>query len=331
MDPEPAISKSSSKTPFIVGVAVLIVLAAAALGYFFLNKPTDKTNQTSQNTATSSAKTKKTTITKLTEAKKAFTGGFADPSILKRADGTYIMYLNSFGKVDNGYSVYTSPDAENWTKKTGVIFTGISVARAYQTESGIRFYYPEQMPLLGSNGPMPNLLSAFSTDGLTFKNDPGKRLTPREGHFMGGLTVFKLKDSTLRMYFEEPESADPNKRISAIWGASSTDGLTWTRDEKPTIEDQPDTSSPSTGWAQALHPFVVTRPDGNYLMFYNTHSELYAADSSDGLTWNKLGKINIHGADADGVFLPDGNFRLYYGDFSEQTSGEVYFVDLKIS
>lgn len=325
--------KKKSNLPLIIIILVLILLALGAGVYFYLNANSAKTTSdfnSATKVATTSAQ-KKTKIEKIGEAKKVFTGGFADPSILKKADGTYLLYLNSFGQKDNGYSVYTSTDAENWTKKTGILFTGISVARAFQTDTGIRFYYPEQMPLVGSNGPMPNLLSAFATDGLKFTNDSGKRLVPRDGHFMGGLTVFKLKDSSLRMYFEEPESADPTKRISAIWGASSTDGLTWTRDDKPTIEDNPGTTSQSTGWTQALHPFVVTKADGSFLMFYNTHSEILAAESDDGLSWTKLGKINVHGADSDGVWLPNGIFRLYYGDFSEQTSGEVYFIDLKIS
>lgn len=133
------------------------------------------------------------------------------------------------------------------------------------------------------------------------------------------------------MYFEEVESADPNKRAGGIWGASSTDGLTWTRDSEITIEDTENKAGDPSKWPQALHPYVITKPDGTYLLFYNTHSEIYFAESKDGKTWTKLGKIDVHGADADGVYLPDGTFRLYYGDFSETESGQVYYVDLKIS
>ncbi len=326
-------AKSSSKTPLIIIllIVVLLVVAAAAFYFFLNNKDSSSSSSDSKTTASSSAMAKKTTFTKLTEAKKVFTGGYADPSILKQSDGTYIMYLNKFGNNGNGYFVLTSTDAEKWTEKTGVIFTGISVGRAYKTDTGIRFYYPEQMPLIGSTGPMPKLLSANSSDGLKFTTDPGTRITPRDGYFIGGSTVFKLPDGTYRMYFEEPEGADPTKRKGGIWGASSTDGLAWTRDAKITIEDTEDSADSASKWPQAMHPYVITKPDGTYIMFYNTHSEIYAASSTDGITWTKLGKIGIHGADSDGVYLPDGTFRLYYGDFSETESGQVYFVDLKIS
>ncbi len=320
------------KKPLVlIIVFALLVFAALAAGAYFLFF-VSKDSTTNSSSATPSAQTsQKTTITTIGEAKKVFTGGYADPSIIKKSDGTYIMYLNKFGGSANGYFVLTSPDAETWTEKTGVIFTGISVGRAYQTDSGIRFYYPEQMPLVGSTAPMPNLLSALSTDGFAFTTDSGKRITPKDGYFIGGSTVFKLPDGSLRMYFEEPKSADPTKREGGIWGASSSDGLTWTRDEKITIEGVADPKNPASVWAQALHPYVITKPDGTYIMFYNTHSEIYAAESKDGITWTKLGKIGVHGADSDGVYLPDGTFRLYYGDFSEQESGQVYYIDLKLT
>ncbi|HSX58389.1 MAG TPA: hypothetical protein VLE47_03935 [Candidatus Saccharimonadales bacterium] len=329
--PEEPQKKSSKTIYFVLGLIVLLVLVAAA-GYYFLvyNKTTATTTSVTK-TSTTSATVKKTTFTKVSSPKKVFTGGYADPSILKQTDGTYLLYLNKFGNAGNGYFVSSSPDAETWTAKTAVIFTGISVGRAYKTDTGIRFYYPEQMPLIGSTGPMPKLLSANSTDGLKFTTDPGTRITPRDGFFIGGSTVFKLSDGTYRMYFEEPDGADPTKRKGGIWGASSTDGLTWTRDAKITIEDTEDSADSASKWPQALHPYVITKPDGTYIMFYNTHSEIYAAESKDGTTWTKLGKLDIHGADSDGVYLPDGTFRLYYGDFSEQESGQVYFIDLKIS
>src|SRR5690606_19068371 len=82
--------------------------------------------------------------------------------------------------------------------------------------------------------------------------------------------------------------------------------------------------APGGGWTQALHPLVIKNPKGGYLMLYNSHSEVYAAASNDGKTWDKLGKIGLHGADVDGYFQEDGSLRLYYGDFTEATGGLVY-------
>jgi hypothetical protein len=65
-------------------------------------------------------------------------------------------------------------------------------------------------------------------------------------------------------------------------------------------------------------------------MLYNSHSEVYAATSTDGKTWTKLGKIGVHGADVDGYFQEDGTIRVFYGDFSEATQGVVYMGVLKV-
>ncbi|MDP2671451.1 MAG: hypothetical protein Q8P13_03255 [bacterium] len=329
----PVETKETSKLPliFIALVFVLLIAGGVAFLLFFNRSEPVKEAANTNPSATNSATVEKTTITKTGSAKKIFTGGYADPSIIKKKDGTYLMYLNKFGNGPSGYLVLSSKDAKTWKEETGIIFPGISVARAFQTKTGIRFYYPEQMPLAGSTDPMPSLLSAFSTDGLAFKKEAGARVKPRDGYFLGGSTVFTLPNGKLRMYFEEPAAADPMKRKGVIWGASSSDGLKWTRDSSPSIEPETSVENAPADWPQALHPFVVTEPDGTFLMFYNTHSKIYAAESKDGLSWTKLGDLGIDGADADGVYLPNGNFRLYYGDFDEKTGGEVFSIDLTIS
>lgn len=64
-------------------------------------------------------------------------------------------------------------------------------------------------------------------------------------------------------------------------------------------------------------------------MFYNSHSKIFAAYSLDGYSWKKLGGIGVKGADVDAFYTEDGNIRVYFGDFSEQTSGVVYTGILK--
>ena len=61
-------------------------------------------------------------------------------------------------------------------------------------------------------------------------------------------------------------------------------------------------------------------------MFYNSHSEIFLATSSDGVSWEKEGYIGIHGADVEAIENEDGTLRLYYGDWSSETSGVVYTV-----
>jgi predicted GH43/DUF377 family glycosyl hydrolase len=176
------------------------------------------------------------------------------------------------------------------------------------------------------------MYSSFSADGLTFTKDPGVVIQPRSSaYYVEGPTVFQLPDKTWRMYFNENTVAAGMQRDGEIWGATSADGLKWTRDDKVTM--QADSTEAGTNnrspWKQLLHPFVLKNPKGGYIMMYNSHSELYAATSTDGLAWEKIGKIGIHGADIDGYFQTDGSIRVYYGDFTPQTGGLVYTAVLK--
>lgn len=264
---------------------------------------------------------------KLSEPKLLFTGGYADPTILKKSDGSYIMYLNNFSKQPATYEAHTSQDGLTW-KLASAKLPRASTGRAVPFGSKIRLYYPDQTPIRPSDPPA-SILSATSPDGFTFTMEPGTRIDPRDGYYLEGPTVFQLPDKSYRMYVSENETASAEKRISAIWGASSADGVTWTRDDTPTIEATVADEHIPSDWPQALHPFVLTRADGSYLMFYNTHSEVFAATSADGLTWKKMGTTGIHGADVDGYYVTDDTIRLYYGDFSQSTSGVVYTIDIK--
>lgn len=266
-------------------------------------------------------------FTKVSEPKLLFTGGYADPTYAKLTDGTQVLYLNSFAQQPSEYQVYTSDDGLDWTKAKGQL-PDASTGRAVPFGTQIRLYYPDRTPIKPSDPPA-SILSAISDDGFTFTNEAGTRVDPRDGYYLEGPTVIKLADGTYRMYFSENETASAEKRISAIYGASSTDGLAWTRDQTPTLESSQQAENAPPDWPQALHPFILTKKDGSYLMFYNTHSEVFAASSADGKNWIKIGYTGIRGADVDGYYLPDGNIRMYYGDFSPETSGVIYTVDIK--
>lgn len=191
----------------------------------------------------------------------------------------------------------------------------------------MRFYYPGLQPIKPSDPPA-DIFSSFSDDGYSFVKESGVRVSPRSGFYLEGPTVIKLKNGSYRMYFNENTISSKEKREGAIWGATSSDGLSWVRDEKVTLGSIPDGKNPSN-WPQALHPFVLERQDGSYLMFYSTHSQVYAANSDDGINWEKIGSVGINGADVDGYYLSDDTIRLYYGNFSPTTSGVIYTIDIK--
>lgn len=270
----------------------------------------------------------KLTFSKVTKEKLLFTGGYADPTFTQLDNGTMMLYVNKFGTAGSGYKAYTSSDGLTWTEKTNVSLPNASTGRVVKFDNKVRFYYPGLQPIKPSDPPAA-IMSSISNDGFAFTKESGNRIIPKTGFYLEGPTVIKLTDGKYRMYFNENETASKERRISKIYGANSFDGLTWTRDENPTLESDQTVEKAPTDWPQALHPFVLKRPTGGYLMLYNTHSKIYAATSEDGVNWTKTGHVGIVGADADGYYLPDGTLRVYYGNFSPQTSGVVYTIDLK--
>ena len=257
--------------------------------------------------------------------------GHADPTVLKTDTG-YRMYVNRQSGGPTGILTYLSTDGVAWTKEQDIIIPGAPTSRAIIMNSGVRLYYPGAQPI-NAGETQDGMKSAFSSDGKTFTTESGVAIAPRDGYYVEGPTVFQLPGGDWRMYFNENSIAAGNNRDGEIWGATSINGTTWVRDAEATLIAD-DVESMAGGqrapWKQVLHPFVVKNPNGGYIMFYNSHSEIFAATSEDGKTWDKLGEIGIHGADIDGYFVDDHTMRVYYGDFSEQTGGVVYSALLSV-
>ncbi len=328
------VSAKSPTIPILAAVAAVLVIGGGIA--YAMKKSNKEVATTPQVTpaALASASTVPTSTTSSTkifvaeEGKLILTGGYADPTVIPTDTG-YRMYVNRQSGGPGGYLTYTSPNGITWTKEKDIIISGIATGRAVVEPTGVRFYYPGVQPIKPTD-PQADMYSSFSKDGVTFKKDETKVLSPRtSGHYVEGPTVFQLPNKTWRMYFNENTVAAGNNRDGAIWGASSPDGLTWTRDEAVTLEAD-STEVRGSNWKQVLHPFVLANPKGGYIMFYNSHSEMFAATSTDGMSWEKIGKIGIHGADIDGYFQEDGTIRVYYGDFSEKESGMVYMGVLKV-
>lgn len=263
-------------------------------------------------------------IFEISDVELLFTGGYADPSVIKNGE-EYLMYLNTFG-TPKGVGVYilSSTDLVNWQEETAIVFPGIATARAVRFDEGIRVYYPE-------NGVIK---SSLSVDGLTNWQEDNAKITPKPNYKNEGPTVFQLPDNTYRMYFNEYLAASEGHgtiRTGEIYGASSQDGINWVVDKNPTLvfENAIEGRGMQDLPPQVLHPFVIKIQD-NYYLFYNAHSEIFVAKSTDGSSWEKLGYTGIHGADVDAVVLADGSLRIYYGDFSPETQGVVYTGILRI-
>jgi hypothetical protein len=333
------IQTNQSGIAHIAGILVCIVLAVAVFaGWKVWNKQQSANKDNSSTAAPSGTtvdKTKTAVATKISvveEGKLILPNGYADPTVLPIENG-YRMYVNRQSGGPSGILIYRSTDGITWEKEKDIVIPGASTSRSVALPTGVRIYYPGPQPLKPTDV-TADMYSAFSTDGLTFIKDPATVLKPRSSaYYVEGPTVFQLPDKTWRMYFNENTVAAAMQRDGEIWGASSTDGLAWTRDEKVTLQagaEEDGTGNRRAPWKQVLHPFVLKNPKGGYIMFYNSHSEMYAASSTDGLTWKKIGSIGIHGADMDGYFQKDGTIRAYYGGYTPQTGGLVYMTVLKV-
>jgi uncharacterized protein (UPF0333 family) len=343
MDTSQPEGKSPVNLPVVIIIAIVVLVIGTGSYYIYSGiTSSTKTNdsvaasltdtestakETTQASPTPSANTTKITVAE--EGKIILTGGYADPTVAATSTG-YRMYVNRQSGGPSGYMTFVSTDGKNWTKEKDSVISGAATGRAVTLPTGIRFYYPGMQPIKPSDPPA-DMFSAFSTDGVTFKKDAGTILSPSDSdHYVEGPTVFQLPDKSWRMYFNENTTAAGNQRDGIIWGASSKDGLTWTRDATPTLEADATELGNTPQWKQVLHPFVIANPKGGYIMFYNSHSEIFAATSTDGLKWTKTGKVGIHGADIDGYFQADGTLRVFYGDFSPATQGVVYMGVLNI-
>lgn len=161
-----------------------------------------------------------------------------------------------------------------------------------------------------------HILSAVSTDGITWTKEEGVRVDRggtndliRAGH----PNVINLLDGTYRMYYVGYDNVAGNH---AILSAVSTDGVTWTKEEGIRIE----IGGIYDGNA-VLHPEVVA-VQGGFIMFYGGENEdlqtdILSAVSMDGLDWNKESgiRINLYNESAlpgDIVNLSDNQYRMYF-------------------
>lgn len=296
------------------------------------DNPKDEQKQNQEDTAKTEDNAKsKIVLSVAEEGEKILPNGVADPTITKTDTG-YRMYVNQQSGGPSGYLTYISTDGKSWEKENGIVIPGVATGRAVAMDGGVRFYHPGTQPINPSDPPAL-MYSRFSSDGIDF-SDPVTAFEPREGYYVEGPTVFQLEDKSWQMYFNENSVKSGNQRDGEIFGAKSSDGITWTRDSEPTIVfdevEKEALGSKNAPWSQILHPFVLKNPNGGYIMFYNSHSEVFTATSDDGVTWEKLGKLGIHGADVDGYFQTDGTIRLFYGDYAQETGGVVFTATVSI-
>lgn len=166
------------------------------------------------------------------------------------------------------------------------------------------------------------LYSAVSSDGLSWTKEAGLRLEdsiyfydPKKG--LGGDVVFtsvpdviELENGCLRMYYTVVDES----RIAE----SCDEGLSWQKKGKIMFDVYPEV---------VQDPDIIELEDGQYRLFFTTQNLerdeqwVLSASSDDGFNFKvDEGKRiepafeKVRAVDPDLVKLPDGTYRMYYGE-----------------
>jgi uncharacterized protein (UPF0333 family) len=181
-----------------------------------------------------------------------------------------------------------------------------------------RLYYAVQPEVQGNNF---EVYSSTSTDGITWKQEPGTRKTMATFP-----EVIKLKDGRYRMYYQS---------ASVIKSAISTDGLSFS-DESGTRIDK--ANPDNLEFDNVAAPTIIQQDDGTFIMVYRgTINERYAentpnpttqlllwATSTDGLSFTKKGlAIDSRSESLDGqldgpdiVKWDDGKYHVFMTSYT---------------
>ena len=238
----------------------------------------------------------------------------ADISVIKLSDDTYRAYF----AINEGIRSATSNDGLTFTVEDGFrLPEGYGMPRVVRLSDG-RY----RLFAIVSDG----IASAVSDDGLEFTVEEGTRIKASDFGVeqLSGGSLVELDDGTYRMYFSDLPKPGEGVKNHQIFSATSSDMLTWTAETGVRVGSGSDIDM------SAEHPFVIKRSDGTFRMFYyiNNPTGQWTATSTDGLTWEDQESTGItektEGNDPDVVTLPDGNWRLYFGDFDESIGGVIY-------
>lgn len=238
----------------------------------------------------------------------------ADISVIKLSDDTYRAYF----AINEGIRSATSDDGLIFTVEDGFrLPEGYGMPRVVRLSDG-RY----RLFAIVSDG----IASAVSDDGLEFTVEEGTRINASDYGVeqLSGGGLVELDDGTYRMYFSDLPKPGEGVKDHQVFSATSSDMLTWTAESGVRVGSGSDIDM------SAEHPFVIKRSDGTFRMFYyrNNPIGLWTSTSTDGLTWENQESTGItektEGNDPDVVTLPDGRWRLYFGDFDESIGGLIY-------
>jgi len=222
-----------------------------------------------------------------------FTQLAGDPSVM-RDDQKYTIFYTGLDKdaMGGGVGMATSADGTTWTvaasgdEKTGrgLVLRGRPDTWEHQLEtaSAIKrndtyFLYYCGYPKVGWPTNPGQIGLATSKDGINFKrvgNDPVLKITPRGYDTSGLYSPSVIHDGTqfVMVYAGHcyPNEKSPPTVSPGIYllGATSNDGVKWTKRPEPVLAPAPNPKWLVNGVAE---PEIVKARDGRYYLFYTAN------------------------------------------------------------
>lgn len=194
-----------------------------------------------------------------------------------------------------------------------------------QLENGYRMYYEGLSEPCNVNPPAAltagtRIFSAFSADGRTFEREAGVRVDigattglSAAGHGR----VIQNDDGSYRMYFTALRT--DNENVPVILSASTSDGLQWTINPQPVLEN-------------AHNPTAIQIETTIYLYVDYMTANMLVLESTDGITFTPTTWAEfyddkgqrIEGVNNADIFdTLDGKFLLYAS--GQSTNGVAVF------
>lgn len=180
----------------------------------------------------------------------ASTPAGSDPTLVRLEDGSWRMYYVGAGEE---IMTATSQDGLTFVPEAATGIKNTTGTRAWgvpdtiRTPDGsIRMYWVDS-----ESGSLEVIKSAISSDGVTFAEEAGYRTV---NGFVDPL-ILKAEDGGWVGLFSTTPGNPPQK----IYVGTSNDGLTWTMETSPVIEES---------GGNALDPTAVELPDGFYRVYY---------------------------------------------------------------
>lgn len=250
--------------------------------------------------------------------------GVSSCTIIK--DGEYFMYYTGDGiqlaKSSDGLSftaVGTMVGVKDSKEKVDMV-TNPSVFKTKNAEYRL-LYEGSTMTYTGNNR---KLYSAVSLDGLNWAVEEGVRFQDEGDGKPGELftsvpDIIRLDDGRIRMYYA--------RGITSATAISNDEGISWVKEKNLDLG------------RIAIDPDIVKLNDGTYKLFFTSFDSEFgkgeqyvmSASSIDGINFVLDGGKRIQPSpgnnmvvDPDVIKLPDGGYRMYYGESNNGESFKIY-------